>query len=206
MITSEGMKEVEREARGFGIEPKLMMENAGRSIVEALMEKIDLKYKRIAVVCGTGNNGGDGLSAARHLLCEGAEVEVFIYGEPKDIKTEEARRNWDIIRNLEVEAKILRTERDIPEFEDFDVLIDAILGTGIEGRLRGFLPQLIEKMNTPDVFKVAVDVPTGLNSDTGEVVNKVFMANLTVTFHDRKPGLKQEFCGEILLKSIGVPV
>lgn len=207
MISTEDMKKLDKEASVLGISPQLLMENAGKSIEVALSKRINLKDKRIAVVSGLGNNGGDGLCAARHLIPKSEEVIIFLYGEPGKIKTEEARRNWNILENIEANRNILRNGHDIPEFENFDIIIDALLGIGASGKLRGFLPKLIKKMNHSDAYKVAVDVPTGLNSESGEKLGNVFLADLTITFHDIKPGLKKakEFAGEIEIAGIGIP-
>jgi NAD(P)H-hydrate epimerase len=205
MITSEDMKKVEERAEEAGIKAELMMENAGRSVAEVVSNRADLKDKRIGIVCGTGNNGGDGFCASRHLLCEGADVQVYIYGDPGKIGSREARSNYEILENLGMEIKPIETSNDIPDFEELDILIDSVLGLGLEGELRGFLPGLIKSMNEAEAFKVAVDVPTGLNSDTAKPAGEIFEADLTVTFYDIKPGLKGDICGEIFVEGIGVP-
>lgn len=205
MITSTDMKEIEKKAERLGIEPMLMMENAAHGLVDVLSNRLELEGKNIAVVCGTGNNGGDGFCIARHLLCKGCEVSVYIYGTRDKINSKESLKNLEIIENLDVSIKEMRDIKDIPDFSRFGILIDSILGIGLKGELRGFLPQLIAEMNDTGAYKVAVDIPTGLQSDTGKISNDFFKANLTVTFHDIKPGMNEKNCGEIVIKGIGVP-
>lgn len=205
MINSEEMKRIEEEATEAGIRPELMMENAGRGLVDALSERADPKGKKVAVVCGTGNNGGDGFVVARHLLCEGASVHVFIYGGEDRVGSEESRMNLRMLKNLGVKVKDITEEEDIPDFSGYGIVVDAVLGIGLKGELRGFLPELVEAMNRADGYRVAVDVPTGLQSDTGEVMGAAFEADLTVTFHDMKPGLEEDVCGEVVVRGIGVP-
>lgn len=203
MITSEEMKEVEKRAEEDGIKPELMMENAGRGLVDVLSQRFDLEEKKVAIACGTGNNGGDGFVVARHLLVKGSKVEVYLYGSPEKIKSKEARMNWNILKNLGVKIRIIDQKDKIPSFEKFDIIVDSILGIGLKGELRGFLPELIEEIKKAKAYKVAVDVPTGLQSDTGEILGDFFKPDLTVTFHKMKPGLKN--LEEVVVKNIGVP-
>lgn len=205
MIDSESMKTIEKEAEEKGIKPELMMENAAHGFVEELSKRKDIDDREVAIVCGTGNNGGDGFCIARHLLSRNSSVKVYVYGNKSDVNTNESKLNLKIIENIDMEINEITDETEIPDFKDCDILIDSILGIGLKGKLRGFLPQLIEKMNESNAYKVAVDVPTGINSDTGQIPGKYFQPDLTVTFHDEKPGLDEKKCGEIVVKSIGLP-
>jgi NAD(P)H-hydrate epimerase len=149
---------------------------------------------RVAVYAGSGNNGGDGFVAARHL--RGFDVEIFLAGEPK---TEIAQKNFEILKKAGY--KIQKVSES-----DAEIIVDALLGTGITGRPREDYERAIEIINSSKAFRVAVDVPSGLNADTGEYEIAV-KADLTVTFHKMKPGIikARDICGEVVVRDIGIP-
>ena len=162
------------------------MEYAGKGIYEILRKKFVLKNKKILVVAYHGNNGGDGFVAARYL-CNSASIDVLFLGDEGKLKQEALINYKKIINNPKIQ--FLNVE-DV-NFDYYDVIIDAILGTGIEGKLKENISNTIENINNSKAFKVAVDVPTGLNPDTGEVIGKVVDADLIITFHDIKKGLEK---------------
>lgn len=183
MISSQEMRALETES---DIPRAILMENAGRGIYSAIKEKLDLKDKRILVVCYHGNNGGDGFVAARHL-CDEAEVNILFIGDESKLK-KEALANF---KKIEHNEKIQFLTDDEVDFEDYDIVIDAILGIGIQGRLNRTISAVIDDINKSKAFRVAVDVPTGLDPDTGDIVDKFVDADLIVTFHDLKKGLEK---------------
>ncbi|GAI47600.1 unnamed protein product, partial [marine sediment metagenome] len=128
----------DKKAVEFGIPRLLLMENAGGAVARTIMEKFNHGLK-IIVFAGTGNNGGDGFVAARHLANKGAKVNVFLIGNPEDIRTEETRLNWDVIRKMRRNIKIhvVRSFSDLEKRERYlkraDMFIDAMLGTGLRG-------------------------------------------------------------------------
>ena len=198
MITTAEMRALEESC---GVPRLALMENAGRSVAETVKEKLGHeKNKKILVVCYHGNNGGDGFVAARYL-CEDHEVDVLFSGNEEKFKPE-AKANFDKIAASE---RIQLFENpDVIDFDRYDVLIDAIFGAGVVGNLPDSIKFIIEQMNGSKALKVAIDIPTGLNPDTGEISTIVFDAGTIVTFHDLKPGLEK--CKElVVIKDIGIP-
>ncbi|NOZ57974.1 MAG: NAD(P)H-hydrate dehydratase [Euryarchaeota archaeon] len=173
---------------GVGVEE--LMENAGRAVAEVLGERTDLEGRRVLVLCGTGNNGGDGLVAARYLLEAGARVSVVLLGEPK---SDAARGNLAKLRRLGV--KVRRSFERL----DAEIVVDALLGTGVRGEVREPYRRAIEAINGSRAFKVSVDVPSGLN-ERGE--GYCVAADLVVTFHAPKPGLERF---PTVVVDIGIP-
>jgi NAD(P)H-hydrate epimerase len=208
-ITAEEMREIERRAGEFGISPLLLMENAGRAVAEVVLK---LKPKRVAILAGTGNNGGDGFVAARHLLAADVRVEVFLLGDPSTIGKEEAKRNWEILRKVQPDALAsLRSREDVLRAKEClmecDLIIDAMLGTGVKGELREPIRSAAITLNELNIPVVAVDVPTGVNPTTGQACNDAVRATITVTFHAVKRGLlkSKRHVGKIVVMSIGIP-
>jgi len=208
MITSREMRALELNSGYYGVSRLQLMENAGRSVAAEIASRFKPEETRVVVFCGSGGNGGDGFVAARHLTCLDFRVEVILAGRSADIVDKEARKNWlalqplkDTIPLHEVHDSIL-----IPSLEA-EVVVDALLGIGLKGALRPPILQLVRKINEMKSFRVAVDVPTGINSDSGEVLGEAVKADLTVTFHDTKPGLTKakEYTGEIITRDIGLP-
>jgi len=211
-ITAEKMTKIDQKAVEFGIPPLLLMENAGGAVARTIMEKFGNELK-IIVFAGTGNNGGDGFVAARHLANKGAKVNVFLIGDPGGIRTEEARLNWNVIQKMKrnVKTYVIRGPSDLKKAKRYqkhaDVIIDAILGTGLRGPLREPFSPVVRLINESGVPVVSVDAPTGLNPSTGEVHGLTVKATCTVTFHKMKRGfLKAKECtGEVVVVDIGIP-
>ncbi|MBI2139592.1 NAD(P)H-hydrate epimerase [Candidatus Woesearchaeota archaeon] len=197
MITTTEMKALEDSC---GIPKSVLMEHAGKAVAEVVREKLSgQKNKNILVVCYHGNNGGDGFVAARYLS-EEHEVDVLFIGDEERFKPE-GKENYEKIAN---DDRIQLFENaDVIEFGRYDIIIDAILGAGVAGNLTESIKSLIEQMNDSKALKVAVDIPTGLNPDTGEIPGKAFDADIIVTFHDIKPGL-EKFKEFVVVKGIGI--
>jgi hydroxyethylthiazole kinase-like uncharacterized protein yjeF len=183
------------------------MENAGRSVALEVSSRFRPK-KSVIVFCGLGGNGGDGFVAARHLTCMGFKVDVVLAGKAKDISDESTSQNLRTLLFLKdsVHIKEIYDSALIPKTAA-DIVIDALLGTGVKGSLRPPVLQMVERINEIDAFCVAVDVPTGVDSDTGEVLSIAVKADLTVTFHKAKKGLgnAKRHVGELVVRSIGLP-
>jgi len=205
--TSE-MRALETNAEYYGVSLLQLMETAGRNVAEEIAARFQPKKTRVAIFCGSGGNGGDGLVAARYLTCHGFKVEVILTGKASDITSESAKKNWVALQPLRniVPIREIKDSTLIPDVKA-DVIVDALLGIGAKGKLRPPILQLVEKINSMDAFCVAVDVPTGIDSDSGEVLGTAVKANLTVTFYKAKAGLvkAKEHSGEIVVKSIGLP-
>jgi NAD(P)H-hydrate epimerase len=207
------MMEIEENGHQMGFLRKFMMENAGAATVKRIVEKyssvwsIDPNYKKILVFAGLGNNGGDGLVIARHLAGYGVNVTVFLLGEPDNIRSEECSWNWSLLEKMK-SVKLLTggNLEDLNNLE-FEIIIDGILGTGISGEIREPHASAIEFINEKGYHVVAVDVPSGLNPDTGEANKICVNAKMTVTFHRMKVGMpkRKDVCGEIFVEKIGIP-
>jgi len=183
MISSQEIRILEERSR---IPRSVLMENAGRAVYQAIKQKLDLKDKKILVVCYHGNNGGDGFVAARYL-CNEAETDVLFIGNENKLK-KEALLNF---RKIEHNEKIQFLVDEEVDFGEYDIIVDAILGIGIQGRLNKEISAVIDNINNSKAYKVSVDIPTGLDPDTGVVIDKCVNADLIVTFHDLKKGLEK---------------
>ncbi len=207
-ITSREMQALELNSEYFGVSRLQLMENAGRAVAEAILARFKPTKTKVAVFCGLGGNGGDGFVAVRHLASHGFKVTVILAGKSKDITNEEAQRNWLALQSLG-DVISLREAYDsslIPSVEA-NVVVDALLGIGLKGPARPPILQMISRINESNAFCVAVDVPTGINSDTGELLGEAVRPNLTVTFHKTKLGLERARAkvGELVVKKIGLP-
>jgi len=207
-VTSREMRALELNSEYFGVSRLQLMENAGRSVAEEVANRFKPSRTRVAVFCGLGGNGGDGFVAARHLACLGFNVEVLLGGKSGEISDLEAQKNWFALQSLKEVLAIheIYDSSLIPKLEA-DVVVDALLGIGLKGAPRPPILQLVKKINEMESFKVAVDVSTGIDSDTGDVLGEAVKADVTVTFHKLKPGLEaaKKYVGKILVKSIGLP-
>jgi NAD(P)H-hydrate epimerase len=205
-ITVDQMYNIENKGHDMGFLKKFMMENAGAAAVRRLLEKMDdVTSKNILIFVGLGNNGGDGLVMARHLAGYGAKVTVMLLGSPNKIKTEESSWNWEILQKM---PSVNLISGDSLEF-DFkpDVIIDGILGTGISGEILEPYASAINFINDANCYKFAVDVPSGLDPQTGETANIFTKCDMTVTFHKMKQGIpkRKDLTGELFAEKIGIP-
>jgi len=212
MITSDRMAAVDRNAAALGVPRKQLMESSGNAVARAV-RRVASSGNAVAVVAGRGNNGGDGLVAARFL--EDYETTVHLLGRPETIRTRIARENWDALRAAEYDTRTVTDSAEI-DLGDPDVVVDAMLGTGVTGDLREPEATAARAIDDIDATVVAVDVPSGVDADTGEAVGVADDANSetvtgvavdadhVVTFHDRKPGL-DELDAEVTVADIGIP-
>lgn len=191
----------------LGVSTIQLMENAGKAVAEEVAERIDPKGK-VVIFAGLGRNGGDGFVAARHLAGMGFKVQVFLAGSSRLIRDSLVLTNWNALKAMPLSVSI-REVTDPSELQAVEAgaLIDAMLGTGIKGTLRPPIREMVEVFNSSKGLKVAVDVPTGVDADTGEVVDIAVRVDLTVTFHRAKKGLERasEYAGEVVVAGIGIP-
>jgi len=198
----------------LGIPGVVLMENAGRSCAELIKEKMSgIARPRVCIFCGTGNNGGDGYVIARHLLNSGFEVTVVICGDRSRIKGD-AKTNLDILEHLDQPVKQFALDDDVQlRVKTFagnaDMLVDALFGTGLKGQLSAEYQQLIESINAQKYPILAVDIPSGLDCDSGQPLGAAVRAKYTVTFVAVKTGFVppcpgMQYTGEIFVASIGV--
>lgn len=211
VVTEREMRALEINAEYFGVSKLQLMENAGRNITQEIASRFKPNKAKIAVFCGLGGNGGDGFVAARQLACLGFKMEVVVAGKPAAILNEEARKNWCALEPLKDSIPVHEVYDSalVPDVKA-DVVVDALLGIGLKGNLRPPLLQLVKKINGLKAFRVAVDVPTGLDADSGRVLGDAVKADLTVTFHKAKPGLlvakAKKHVGELVVRDIGLPL
>ena len=215
LVTAEEMRAMDREAiEGRGIAGWDLMSAAGRGVADAIARFApDLEDAPILVLAGTGNNGGDGFVAARHLLRAEARPTVLLIGNEASLKADAARahREWTQAGGKTLVAPDFPTlERVWRELEKPDLIVDAMLGTGSKGAPRGVMAAVIEAILPMHVPVVAIDVPTGINADTGHVEGIVVEADLTVTLglpkrgHFLYPG--RTFVGDLETIHIGIPL
>ena len=205
-ISVDQMYQIENNGHDMGFLKKFMMENAGAVAVRRLIEKIgNVDSKQIIIFVGMGNNGGDGQVMARHLAGHNANVTVVLLGTPDKIKTEESKWNWSILEKMP-SVKLITGDNPELNFTP-DVIIDGILGTGIQGEIREPYSSAINYINQTDCFKFAVDVPSGMDPQTGETASLFTKCNMTVTFHKMKQGIpkRKDLTGELFAEKIGIP-
>ncbi|MFO7524549.1 MAG: NAD(P)H-hydrate dehydratase [Ignavibacteriaceae bacterium] len=214
LFTTSQIRELDRYAiQELGIQGPMLMENASLGVIEAMHAKLDIDSSRInfGIICGKGNNGGDGYAVARHLSNLGHNVKIISLGSEKDM-SEDCKINFTILKKLSskrknISIKKFSTFRDLKFLSNTQIILDAILGTGVTGDLRSPLTDIIKYINSLDVIRVAIDIPTGLNSDTG-YGSTIFDADFTITLGDYKRGLffgrGSEYSGDVVLKEIGI--
>ena len=206
-ITSREMRALEVNAEYFGVSLLQLMENAGRNVAAEVAARFPTG-QRVVIFCGLGGNGGDGFVAARHLLSLGFKVTVILAGRGRGITHEAALKNFEALKFLGESIPIHEvTDSSLIPKVEAEVIVDALLGTGTKGILKPPILQLVEHINALNSFKIAVDVPTGIDSDNGEVLGNAVKANATLTFHAPKTGLDgaKKYVGELIVKDIGLP-
>ncbi|MEE1014226.1 MAG: NAD(P)H-hydrate epimerase [Clostridia bacterium] len=205
-VTAKQMKEIEYQAYMQGIPYLTMMENAGKSAFKKIVNTYPLQGKLVVVLVGKGNNGGDGYVVARYLKKTGCMVLV-IMAEGLPV-TDDAKTNFQRCTDQKIE--VVNYEPGITEFmlDGADYIIDAIYGAGFHGRFREPIDAIARKVNESDAKVIALDLPSGLNADTGEADPHAISADLTITFarwklaHNTTNG--QRLCGESILTDIGI--
>ncbi|OGR56932.1 MAG: NAD(P)H-hydrate epimerase [Elusimicrobia bacterium RIFCSPLOWO2_02_FULL_39_32] len=205
------MREIENSAIAeYKIPQSLLMENAGAQVAKiVLQETFNIISPKILILCGSGNNGGDGLVAAKVLKENKKEVKVIFLKAIESLKGI-VLENFEIIKNLNIPYEFLPSKSKIElELKNSDLVIDAILGTGFKGKTEGLIASTIELINGSKKKVIAVDIPSGLDGDTGEPCGAAISASVTVTMGAPKIGFftKQgkEWAGKIIVAEIGFP-
>lgn len=208
-LTTDQMKRAEQLADESGISYAQLMENAGRIAYRYLTAKYELGKKRCAILVGNGNNGGDGFVIARHMLEAGtAPVILLCAGMPKTTLAVSACN-----RVLEAGAYLVDVAREpalaLGYLRNAQLIVDAVFGTGFHGSLPPEIAELLENANASTAARVALDIPSGMNADTGEASEGCFRAGITLAFGARKPAhsnlLAKEICGAVEVLDIGIP-
>jgi NAD(P)H-hydrate epimerase len=215
-ISSNQMYEIENIGHSkFGMKKVLMMENAGFGVADFIIKKFknkSISKLKILAICGSGNNGGDAMVTARHLTCSSINLKVIFLGDPSSIKTEEALTNFEIISKMNKTIELIISSKVDTKVKkqilNADIIIDGIFGTGIKGEIQDPHLSVIKLINKSKAYIIAVDIPSGLNPNTGEITSNVIRANTTITFHRIKLGLltNKKYTGNLILKKIGIPI
>ena len=209
-LTADQMKRVDAlTVSRYGIPVLVLMENAGRAVAEAARKMI--RGKRILVLCGSGHNGGDGVVAARYLHDWGYALEVWWLKNPRQWEGD-VGQHYRIAKRVGVRFRpfhhIPRGQR-VPRLRRSNLLIDALLGTGTRGEIHGPYRDAIEAINLSHRPVIAVDIPSGLDSDRGHPLGIAVKANVTVTMAAAKTGLlkpaARPYVGRLLVADIGIP-
>lgn len=216
LVTAKEMKALDVQAQNdYAMPGILLMDNAAQAVAEAVHEALTaLEGERVVIFCGGGNNGGDGLGAARWLQSYGVSVRAFVVGAALDAVQGDAALELAMFTKAGGRVEALSTEDDWVLAElaasKADVLVDALLGTGFHGELEGDVLRACELLNKSEKYILAVDVPTGVNADNGAVSENAVRADHTVTMALVKTGLLlypgREYCGDIELADISMPV
>ncbi|MFW6384033.1 MAG: NAD(P)H-hydrate dehydratase [Halodesulfurarchaeum sp.] len=198
MITSSEMAVVDRNAVALGVPETNLMESAGNAVARAVRDLVP--EGPVAVVAGRGNNGGDALTAARYLADR--PVTVHLLGHPERIRSAVTREKWDVLVESGVDLTVVRDASGF-SLKDPAVVVDGILGTGVRGSPREPARTAIRAINEHQAQVVAVDVPSGMDVDTGTRPGVAVAADRVVTFHDLKPGLADR--EDVSVANIGIP-
>lgn len=209
-MTRQQVRDVDRRAiEQFGLSGRVLMENAGRGAADLLLARG--VRGPVALCCGKGNNGGDGFVIARHLEAAGVDVEVLLFTAPKEL-TGDAATNLEVLRRAQtpVTAALDLTPAEwAATLQSADWVVDALLGTGLTGDVRAPYDAAIECINASGRPVLAIDLPSGMDADTGQPLGKCVQAEVTATFVARKQGFDaagaEHLCGEVVVLPIGVP-
>lgn len=197
--------------KDIGIPSVVLMENAGRVVAEEVVKVLkSKKLSRVTIVCGTGNNAGDGFVATRHLMERGVKVRVLVVGKARDFKNDPACF-YRVIRKLKASVYFWKDVRKEKEFlRSTDVIVDALFGVGLNRAVTDPYKAVIEAVNRSKKYVIAVDIPSGLNGTTGAIWGCCVRAKITVSFSCAKKGfyLKEGpvHAGNIRVRSIGIPM
>jgi hydroxyethylthiazole kinase-like uncharacterized protein yjeF len=166
----------------YNIDEILLMENAGNAVFSAIEKEIEIKENKFLILAGGGNNGGDGMVTARKLHSNEAQVKFFLLTEEKKLKGI-TKKNFEILKKIGVPIKKNASQKEIEKaLKETDVVVDAMLGTGLSGEVKGIYKKAIELVNKSGKKVVSVDIPSGVNGDTGEIMGIAVKSYITVTF------------------------
>ncbi|WP_041083761.1 bifunctional ADP-dependent NAD(P)H-hydrate dehydratase/NAD(P)H-hydrate epimerase [Thermotoga profunda] len=214
IVTEQEMRKIDKAcSEQFGIPPSILMERAGLSVVLAIEQELgDITNSSFLVLCGPGNNGGDGFVVARDLLEYTDYVTTVLVGDEAKL-SEESLTNLSRLRAIGADVRKLGNDVTLNELAELvksaDVVVDALLGVGIKGEVRDPIAEVMKLVNLYSRYVVSVDVPSGLETDTGAILGIAIKADMTVTFglpklcHVLYPG--RELCGKLKVASIGIP-
>jgi NAD(P)H-hydrate epimerase len=200
VITGDQMAVIDANAAALGVAPKQLMESAGNAVARVVRDVAD-PGDQVTVVAGTGNNGGDALVATRFL--DAYDLRIDLLGRAGSIRTDVARDNWDALQRSAYPTREV-TDSTAVALDDPDVVVDAMLGTGITGELREPTATAAAAITDSDATVVSVDVPSGFDAETGRLADNAVAADHVVTFHKAKPGLA-DLDASLTVADIGIP-
>ena len=212
-VTADEMRRIDASAiHDYGIPSIVLMENAGLACVKEILKFPKIPLKKVLIFCGPGNNGGDGFVIARHLFNQGVRSTVFFFQKPADMKADPSI-NFKIISKMRLDlvdcSKTVKWGPIKRSLKSSTLIVDALFGSGLSRDIENPLRALIKKINLSRRPVVSVDIPSGLNADTGDVMGASIHANLTVTLAAPKKGfyLKKAslFTGKIKVVDISIP-
>ncbi|MFP3899127.1 MAG: NAD(P)H-hydrate dehydratase [Dehalococcoidia bacterium] len=204
------MKDLDSRATAeFGISQDLLMENAGQAVYFVMLQELGIRNNRFVMFCGGGNNGGDGLVVARKVRSSGGEVKVLLLDDPSKFEGA-ARTNLEIASRSGVEiSRVESVDSVASEVLHSDAIVDAIFGTGLVREVGGLHKDAIQLINERQGTVFSVDIPSGINGDTGQVMGTAVKADYTVTFGLPKPGNLlypgYDHCGKLYVSHISFP-
>jgi len=203
-VTGNEMKAIDNYCiEKLGIPGIVLMENAALKVIK----NIDLdKFNSFTIICGVGNNGGDGLAVGRHLIVEGKDVSIFVIGNLNKA-SEDFSINYSILKNMKIEIKAIEDEENLKDLivciKKSDMTIDSIFGTGLTRDVEGLYRDVIANINEHSKYILSIDIPSGIDSDTGKVLGICVKADKTVKFQLMKKGLVDY--ENVIVESIGMP-
>jgi len=218
-LTREQSRQVDRLAiEQYGISGLVLMENAGRGAADCVCRLVEGEdgqppaSTKIVLCCGKGNNAGDGFVIARHLDLRGFDVRVLLWAKPEEL-TGDAETNFKIIRNIGLSVELFTGEHDArlldEQLEGAACIVDALLGTGARGEPRPPLDRVVDQINATKSPVLAIDLPSGLDCDTGQAAAHTIRAAETCTFFAAKPGFfspgAEQYTGKLHVLDIGAP-
>jgi len=206
----EEMRAMDRRAgEELGISELLLMENAGQAAVYVLEKERGVRGKRYVILCGAGNNGGDGFVVARKILANGGRPDIYLLGDPDRLRGA-ARKNLEIVSALALEVRPPGTAAELRrKIRHADGIVDAVFGTGLDREVRGRHREVIDLINERRSWVLSLDIPSGVNGETGEIMGAAIRADCTVTFGLPKPGNVLypgcEYGGRLFVSHISFP-
>lgn len=214
VVSVEEMRSIDREAiKNLGIPGVVLMDNAAQGVIASIDDYYDFEdIHKATVVCGKGNNGGDGFVVTRYLLDRDIATDVFIVGKTSDIKGD-AKINFDVVKGLGIKPKTIRDRKGLKpirkSLSTSDIIVDAIFGTGFSGQIRGIAAEVVKEINDSNAGVVAVDAPSGIDCNKGAVMGRVVKAQITATMGLPKIGQflypARHYIGELYVVDIGFP-
>ncbi len=204
VFSRDALRDIDRESVDeYQIPSVVLMENAAKGASDVIMNSTNAAlWTNIVIICGSGNNGGDGYALARHLTNKGCFVTIVEVGKPK---SDDAIINATVCTKMGI--KLIAWEKSLPPQPT--IIIDAIFGTGLDRVIEGIYANVIEAVNENSAPCIALDIPSGLDCDSGEPLGGCIEASMTVSFVGRKKGFSNEsaqrFIGEVVVSDIGCP-